>query len=268
MENSVTVRAETVDKAVKIGLTKLSLSQDQVSINVINEGKKGLFGFGKQDAIVEISAIEPQIDDTEKEVVVVEETESNHEVEAEIIHHVDSKEQVFDKEATEEVAEVVSNKANEQDKEDLQEKHEEVARYLETIIREYGAQADISVSASRNRVIFNIETDKEGLVIGKHGKMINALQILAQVRVFQYSRRNQTVILNIGNYRDRRAVILEQMAHRTAKEVLKTKRPVVLDPLPSYERKQIHAHLSQVEHITTHSEGRDPNRYLVVDYQP
>ena len=56
LENSTTVRAETVEKAIKIGLIKLGITEAEANINVISEGKKGLFGFGKQDAIVEISA--------------------------------------------------------------------------------------------------------------------------------------------------------------------------------------------------------------------
>ncbi|WPC09549.1 Jag N-terminal domain-containing protein [Globicatella sp. PHS-GS-PNBC-21-1553] len=55
MEHSTTIRAESVDKAIKIGLTKLNISESEANINIISEGKKGLFGFGKQDAIVEIS---------------------------------------------------------------------------------------------------------------------------------------------------------------------------------------------------------------------
>ena len=55
LENSTTVRAETVDKAVKIGLTRLGITEAEAKINIISEGKKGIFGFGKQDAIVEIS---------------------------------------------------------------------------------------------------------------------------------------------------------------------------------------------------------------------
>ena len=144
---------------------------------------------------------------------------------------------------------------------------DEVCAYLEAVVREYGAESKVHYVASDNQVIFNIETDKSGLVIGKHGRIINSLQILVQTLIHRRNRRRLSVLLNVGDYRDRRLNVLEQMAQRTAEEVLRTKQTMILNPLPAYERKQIHAYLSKVDHISTHSEGKDPNRYLVVDYE-
>lgn len=291
MEHSTTIRAESVEKAIKIGLTKLNISESEANINIISEGKKGLFGFGKQDAIVEISknaSISELTAEIEKQV---------EEKKDELIDHTKTPEPSIKKEVkkskakpqqqeqkvepakvekpkaaktplkdSESIADKAETEINNHD--DLMAEHQKVAEYLENIINDYGAKADITVERQKNQLIFNIETDKSGLIIGKHGKIINSLQVLAQIMVHQYDKRRQSVILNIGDYRNRRANVLEQIAERTAKEVLKTKHSVVLDPLPSYERKQIHAYLSKVEHIETHSEGRDPNRYLVVEYKP
>ncbi|HFI0463962.1 TPA: RNA-binding cell elongation regulator Jag/EloR [Streptococcus suis] len=332
MEHSTTVRAETVDKAVNIALTKLGLKKDQVSINIINEGKRGLFGFGKQDAIVQVSAINgPTLNNLfEQDTVVADDqadlganqadsplspigqvgddsvrgsldieekaTDDSHndtslaDAEYDERHQASQEVEIIqgketDYQQTEDIdfgaashtnsAETFeSNQAFEQEYDDeVQEsthmaQHQAVAAYLKDVIGAYGADAEITVETSRNQVVFNIETEKSGLIIGKHGKIINALQVLAQVMVHQYDKRRQSVILNIGDYRDRRASVLEQIAERTAREVLRTKRQVVLDPLPSYERKQIHAYLAKMDHIETHSEGKDPNRYLVVEYRP
>ena len=144
---------------------------------------------------------------------------------------------------------------------------DEVCAYLEAVVREYGAESKVHYVASDNQVIFNIETDKSGLVIGKHGRIINSLQILVQTLIHRRNRRRLSVLLNVGDYRDRRLNVLEQMAQRTAEEVLRTKQTMILNPLPAYERKQIHAYLSKVDHISTHSEGKDPNRYLGVNYE-
>lgn len=275
MENSTTVRAETVEKAIKIGLTKLGLDRDQVTINIINEGKRGLFGFGKQDAIVEVRALAPILLD-EVETSVNFETPQVEESTTRVSSPFED-ESLESSPLVEENVEIIEQEKSdvlevEVEKEvtvtgDLLSQHEQVARYLENVIMSYGAQTHIKVEMGPNQVVFNIETDKSGYIIGKHGKIINSLQVLAQVMVHQYDKRRQSVILNIGDYRERRAKILEQIAERTAKEVLKTKRPVVLDPLPSYERKQIHAYLAKIDHIETHSEGKEPNRYLVVEYQ-
>ncbi|MBS4462653.1 protein jag [Aerococcaceae bacterium zg-B36] len=276
MEHSTTVRAETVEKAIKIALTKLNITREEAQVNVISEGKKGLFGFGKQDAIVEVSTnhkmdisaiveVVSEVTDNEPELVEVVE----HEEKEEISVQVETEDVLVNEVPVEEHndANVIEIDDHALDSNAAEVSHESVARYLEEVIRAYGAETTIEVENTRNQVIFNIQTDKSGLIIGKHGKIINALQVLAQVMVHQYDRRRQSIILNIGDYRDRRANVLEQIAERTAKEVLRTKQSVVLDPLPSYERKQIHAYLSKVDHIETHSEGRDPNRYLVVEYK-
>ena len=143
---------------------------------------------------------------------------------------------------------------------------EAVANYLEDVIRAYGAESKVTVTAKSRQVIFNVETEKSGLIIGKHGKTIDALQTLAQVMVHNHNNRRTMVLINVGDYRDRRASVLERIAKRTATQVLRTKQSVILEPLPAYERKQIHAHLSKIDHISTHSEGNEPNRYLVVEY--
>lgn len=302
LENSTTVRAETVEKAIKIGLTKLGITEAEANINVISEGKKGLFGFGKQDAIVEISAkieltmaeltdqLEKEVR-AEKEANLASEASSVVEVVETKVEKVEPKPEVKtvkEKPAVPvkkpaEVKKPVVKKAEVQDKpkaevtqvvEENKRKRPEinkearliVARYLEDVLHTYGADSKVTFEEKGNQVIFNIKTNKSGLVIGKHGKIINSLQTLAQILLHRYDRRRVSVLLNVGDYRDRRANVLEQIASRTAKEVLSTRQTVILDPLPAYERKQIHAHLAEYDRIKTHSEGKEPNRYLVVDY--
>ncbi|WP_314943425.1 RNA-binding cell elongation regulator Jag/EloR [Abiotrophia defectiva] len=268
LDNSVTIKAPSVEQAVKIGLSKLNITEDQAVVTVINEGKKGLFGFGKQDAIVEISAkTKISLNDLAEETKEVEEVAvvavESQVVAEPVVPNQEVSPLAEETVLVEETEEVVESEEKNEGSVSL----EAVARYLEDVIKAFGAEAKVSVEASSREVHFNIETDKSGLIIGKHGKIIDALQSLAQVMVHRGHHRRVAVLLNVGDYRDRRAGILESIADRTARQVLKTKQAVILDPLPAFERKQIHSHLSQIEHVKTHSEGVEPNRYLVVEYE-
>ena len=268
LDNSVTIKAPSVEQAVKIGLSKLNITENQAVVTVINEGKKGLFGFGKQDAIVEISAkTKISLNDLAEETKEVEEVAvvavESQVVAEPVVPNQEVSPLAEETVLVEETEEVVESEEKNEGSVSL----EAVARYLEDVIKAFGAEAKVSVEASSREVHFNIETDKSGLIIGKHGKIIDALQSLAQVMVHRGHHRRVAVLLNVGDYRDRRAGILESIADRTARQVLKTKQAVILDPLPAFERKQIHSHLSQIEHVKTHSEGVEPNRYLVVEYE-
>lgn len=144
---------------------------------------------------------------------------------------------------------------------------EHVAEYLIDVLASYLVDANIEVEDRGRTIIYNIQTEKKGLVIGKHGKIINSLEILAQVMTHQYVRPHVKVIVNVGNYRERRQETLARLARKTADQVANSKQPVFLDPLPAAERKIIHAQLARYSYIATHSEGKEPHRYLVVSYK-
>lgn len=144
---------------------------------------------------------------------------------------------------------------------------EYVAEYLIDVLDSYLVEATIEVEDRGRSIIYNIQTDKKGLVIGKHGKIINSLETLAQVMTHQYVRPHVRVTVNVGNYRERRQETLARLARKTADKVSKTKQPVFLEPLPAAERKIIHAQLARFSYISTHSEGKEPHRYLVVSYK-
>ena len=241
MTQTIRVNDASVEKAIQKGLRQLQLTQDDVEIEVIDEGKKGLFGFGQKDAVVSITVKEK----TKQEEVVVEEVEESFEDEE------------FDTDDNDEAVEVLDNH--------IEEAAHVTKAYLEQIAEIYGAPSDVHVEVQKEKMNFIFETDKPGLLIGKYGKILNALQVLAQVSVHRFVKGRMSVQVDVGDYRLRRTEALQQIAERTARRVLKTKQPVYLEPLPAYERKQIHAYLSKNKRISTHSEGKEPHRYLVVE---
>lgn len=232
-----TASGETVEKAIAIGLDQLGITRSDARITIISEGKKGLFGFGKKEAIVEIkSTIASKKQETQEPLL--EDLVVNEEMPAKEIQ--------------------------------LEQRNDTVAietskKYLVDILVQIGADATIEEELVEDKIIFHVKTEKPGLVIGKHGKVLNALQALTQVLVHRHAKSKLTAIVNVGDYRERREMILKQLAERTAEKVLRTNQPVFLEPMPAFERKQIHFYLSKDGQVSTHSEGNEPHRYLVVE---
>ena len=259
MTNTIKVTDTSVEKAIQKGLCQLGLTQEEVVVEVITEGKKGLFGFGQKDAIVALTPVVKEEVVEEVSTPVVEET-----IEEVVAAEDESFEEEFEDEFEDE--EDVEGSENEETTVDRLEEAAHVTKaYLEGIAKTYGAEATVAVEVRRDRMTFVFDTDKQGLLIGKHGKILNALQVLAQVSVHRFVKGRISVQVDVGDYRARRSETLQQIAERTARKVLKTKQPVYLEPLPAYERKQIHAALSKNKRISTHSEGKEPHRYLVVE---
>ena len=262
MTNTIKVSDVSVEKAIQKGLRQLGLPQDQVFVEIISEGKKGLFGFGQKNAEVELTPVATMVSEEAVEEVVEPVVEAVEEATVETVETVEVPEEDFEDDDFEE-------EEGDADYEETVDQLEEAARvtkeYLEGIAKTYGAEATVTVEARRDRMTFVFDTDKQGLLIGKHGKILKALQVLAQVSVHRFVKGRISVQVDVGDYRQRRSETLQQIAERTARKVLKTKQPVYLEPLPAYERKQIHAALSKNKRISTHSEGKEPHRYLVVE---
>lgn len=236
----------TVEEAIRRGLSDLGLSSDKVTMTTLEEGKKGFLGMGKKTARVQI---EPVTIATEQ--IILKESLIEEEVSERIQPEKDKLE------------------ANEPKQEQQATSDEEIltqlAMYLTAITKALSAPALVKFTRDEDQVVVHLQTEKQGMLIGKHGKILNALQYLAQVFVHRLSKNKLSIVLNVGDYREKRQVILERLAQKTADKVKQTGRPVFLEPMPAFERKQIHAALSKNPSIQTHSEGDEPYRYLVVE---
>lgn len=288
MNEKYTAQAATTEAAIDKALKALGIERTEATIEIKQEGKKGFLGIGQKDATVVVkkkqttnvveellskevmlgeergSTIKPSED--EKEQTVVESVEEKVS-QPETIETVEKNEIPEEKQMTEEVKETPSTERietviNEQDEEAISK----VADYLKTIALKMGVD-DVSIDVKRdhNRVKFSIETEDAGLIIGRHGKVLNSLQTLAQIQLHQEADNKLYAKVDAENYRDRRKQTVEQLATRTAEKVKRTNRPVILEPMPAHERKQIHRYLNQFTGVQTHSEGKDPHRYLVVE---
>ena len=161
-------------------------------------------------------------------------------------------------------SEFSSDESSESNLEDVQAAADDVLSYLEKIIYEMDVDASLEVSHNRRNIIIQIETDQPGRVIGYHGRVLKSLQLLAQNYVYDRHSKRSSVVLNVRDYLEQRTETLINLAEKIAAKVKETGREYVMDPMTNSERKIIHKYLSQIEGVESHSEGDDPNRYVVV----
>jgi spoIIIJ-associated protein len=135
---------------------------------------------------------------------------------------------------------------------------------LEEIADSLGLVADVEVEEGEGTLTGRLEGEDVGLFIGRHGQTIDAVQHLAQRIVFPDGPGTKRVVIDANGYRDRRADALRGEADDAADKAVRTGRPVELSPLPAFERRIVHEHLRERGDVTTHSEGEEPERYLVV----
>jgi spoIIIJ-associated protein len=140
----------------------------------------------------------------------------------------------------------------------------EAKQFLTDVCKQMDVEVNIESTIDGKYVYFQLNSDKTGLLIGKRGQTLNALQILTQVVLNRFSEEFMNVILNAENYREKREETLVLLANRLANKVIKEKKEISLEPMPSFERKIIHAALADNEKIKTYSVGTDPHRHLVI----
>ncbi len=141
---------------------------------------------------------------------------------------------------------------------------EALEELLEEVAEALGLEVEVEVEETDEVLSGRLEGEDVGLFIGRHGQTIDAVQHLAQRIVFPDGPSSVRVVIDANGYRARRAEALRGMADDAAEDALSTRAPVELDPLPPFERKIVHEYLRDRGDIDTHSEGDEPNRYLVI----
>ncbi len=240
----IIVKAKTVEEAVALGAEKLGKSVDEVKFTVIEEAKKGFLGMFSSEAEVKVYC-EGEAGDVVTEAV------------------------------TETAEEVVCNG-------ELPPVQEKVVEFLNTIIADMGVQATANVVRIDERLSENSKTlEKDihieitgkglGMLIGRHGDVLDSLQYLSNIVVGRYPKKADKheyirIVLDIENYRSKREDTLKALARRMASKVLATGRNFTLEPMSSYERRIIHSEIQQVSGVHTFSVGTENNRRVVIAY--
>ena len=139
-------------------------------------------------------------------------------------------------------------------------------RYIESILQAMNIEYQLEVRSLNNEheIYYNVHTNENPLLIGIKGKTLEALQTLVRNLLQIYTKEQLVVNVDIGDYREHRKHQLEILSTKVAKEVVKTKVPVKLKPMSSYERRIIHNKLSEWRDVYTESEGEGTERAIVI----
>jgi spoIIIJ-associated protein len=139
-----------------------------------------------------------------------------------------------------------------------------VRALLERIVEVLELDADVSVSETDEEITGTIDGEDVGLLIGRHGQTIDAVQLLCYQAAFRGRPERKRVTVDAAGYRDRRGEALRRRADQAAEDAARRRSPVELEPMSATERRVVHEHLRERPEIETYSEGDEPHRYVVV----
>ena len=275
---------ETVEDAIERGLNRLNVKRENVHIHIEQKEKKGFLGFGKKRARVNIEPIHEEtvrkadhlaergVDDTINlgvpksqsameatlelsqvvKAVRAAEREQNGEIteeERNAIIEVAKKTVVQNRQGTADLSDVVSAVKEEVEaKKEVSNEDEKIASkissYLTTITQEMGIATRVSVSRDGNLTVFNLTSNHDALLIGKHGKILQSLQILAKAYANSILNTRMNIAVNVGDYHEKRKAYIVSLAHRAA-ERARGGETVYINDLQSNERKIVHTIIGQ-----------------------
>lgn len=283
---TVRIKAKTVEAAVEEGMKQLGITRAEAVVHVVEKPSTGLFGLlHKKMAVVDISAPEipaepeetpeataaeePRTDDVPAEAPAAEPAEPKAE-EPEAASEAEPEEAGEEKTAEPEDApaeEVPEEKAEEEkpfDPEEQKKVAEEARKFLENVFRGMDLPVIMECMMNEERILFSLHGEGLGILIGKHGQTLDALQYLTNLAAGKAAHGRYFVMLDVENYRERRKDTLEALAKRLAGKVKRTGEPVKLEPMPAGERRIIHLALQDDDAVITESEGEAPYRYITI----
>ena len=148
---------------------------------------------------------------------------------------------------------------------------EEIISSIKSFINELSKNMNLEINSEirfeENNINILLVSDNNNILIGKDGKTLNAIQIVLRQYMTGLNKFGLRLIVDVGNYKNKKLKNLEYQVRKICKEVLKTKVEVKLDPMNSYERRKVHSIVSEFESLESVSYGEDPNRYTVIKFK-
>ncbi|MGQ9493722.1 MAG: RNA-binding cell elongation regulator Jag/EloR [Anaerolineae bacterium] len=236
---SVEVSARSVDEAILKALQQLGLSRDEVTVEIIRVGSRGLLGLGGEEAVVKVSAKMPLLAAEEEPVEPIPAQETPTQV-----------------------------RMPAQEQETLAQLGIEV---LQKLLDCMGLKAQVAreevlaeMQAEFNAMLFNISGSDLGVLIGRRGETLRDLQYLTCLLISRRIQHWPNIVVDVEHYKSRRQKSLIDLARRMANRVRITAQPVSLEPMPAHERRIVHLALRDDPDVFTESVGQDEKRKVVI----
>jgi spoIIIJ-associated protein len=225
---SIEIRARTVAEAVELALAQLGKDRDEVAIAVLDSGE------ASDEALVRVTVVDDDEDEPAEAQAAAPTAESSDDVGV--------------------IARGIL--------EDLLERMDIHAYVTAVLTRVPGQKGDIEETVTLH--IEGADEEAMGLLIGRRGDTLRSLQFLLNLLVSRRVQKWPQVVVDVGNYRQRRQESLEGLARRMAERVRQTGRPIMLEPMAAYERRIVHLALREDKSIYTESSGDGENRKIVI----
>ncbi len=223
---------KTVDDAITEACQKFTITSDRLEYEVIEKGTGGIFGFAAKPAIIKARVFDPNAPKVEKKEEPVK-----------------AEEAVLEKQTADQAEDGPAADPKE---------------FLGKIFDAMNMKVEVSVNSHDNEMDIDLSGDDMGVLIGKRGQTLDSIQYLTSIVVNKGRKEYIRVKVDTENYRSRRKETLENLAKNLAYKAKRTKNPVSLEPMNPYERRIIHSALQNDKYVTTHSEGEDPFRKVII----
>ena len=292
MEKSIITTGKTIDLAIEASLTQLGLDRDSVSVQVLQQAKTGFLGFGAAPAKVQVTYEAPDPIPEAPKVALSAASRSKPkaapapakkpEVVKPAVNKVEKAEapKAETPKAEQPKAPKVEESKPQQPKQQKAPKEpkvyapaaegsteETIEKFLKGLLENMGSQAvPHAVKGEDNTYHVELVGEDLGFLIGHRGETLDAIQHLCNYSVKRGVEGHIRINVDAEAYREKREDSLRRYARKKAQQVLKARRRTTLEPMNAYERHVIHATLQEMDNITTHSTGTEPNRRVVIEY--
>ena len=295
MEKTIITTGKTIELAIEAALAQLGLERDDVSVQVLSQAKAGFLGLGATPAKIQVTyeapdpvpeapkvalssasrskpkAKKPQAPKEETSKVEAPKTEPKVEPPKAEPKKTEPKAKNPKAEKQSKAPKEEAPKAPKEPKTyvpaEAGSTEEEIEKFLKGLLEHMGSTAvPHAWKVDKNTYKVDLVGDDLGYLIGRRGDTLDAIQHLCNYSIKRGSEGHIRINVDAEEYREKREDSLRRYARKKAQQVLKNRRRTTLEPMNAYERHVIHATLQEMENITTHSTGIEPNRRVVIEY--